>query len=339
MALMLAPQLQQYIHNTNKIPGTGVLVDLFLPHNTKVRIISTYIPSIDKELLQNTQEKVLVWVQQAKRKNIAEIIHEFIKPKLWEADGVTDIERLISEQSHKEKRRQLERMENRRNNECTRIKQSLAHVELNNKMSSKKAHKRTYTDSKKLPIPLSYEECTMQINKELVHVKRETEYETPIVSAISWHTENKTKLDQQIDELRKALHKAREKFTDNTKGMIKSVLKCKVAPVTLNNLKQKDAIITDIRKIKKETDTNLPAIPIWQDWIAEYNSSDQINSSWFKTMIKEISQEELDLLIKDSPNRKATGPEGVSNKMLKQLTCKALDKLRQIFNACLLLEE
>ncbi|CAG8827068.1 20993_t:CDS:2, partial [Gigaspora margarita] len=116
----------------------------------------------------------------------------------------------------------------------------------------------------------------MQINKELEYIKRETEHEIPIVSAISWYTKNKTKLEQQINELRKALHKAkkvenqkekrdqiqshvirrRDKFTDNTKGMIKSVLKHKVAP----------------------TNTNQPAIPIWQDWTAEYNPSDQVNS-------------------------------------------------------------
>ncbi|CAG8705016.1 32676_t:CDS:2 [Gigaspora margarita] len=58
-ALKLVSQLQQYIHNIDKIPSTGVLVDLFLPYNTKIRIISTYIPSNNKELSWNTQEKVL----------------------------------------------------------------------------------------------------------------------------------------------------------------------------------------------------------------------------------------------------------------------------------------
>ncbi|CAG8841524.1 43303_t:CDS:1, partial [Gigaspora margarita] len=53
-------------------------------------------------------------------------------------------------------------------------------------------------------------ECMTQINKELEYVKQETEHKIPIVSTIFWHTENKTKLEQQIDELRKALHKARE---------------------------------------------------------------------------------------------------------------------------------
>ncbi|CAG8806949.1 12951_t:CDS:2, partial [Gigaspora margarita] len=145
-ALMLVSQLQQYIHNIDKIPCTGVLVDLFLPYNTKVRIISTYIPSKNKELSQNTQKKVLEWVKQAKRKNMlvitirdfnnnitrkkyknqipllgnllknnvlndmekeqvscqidniwisAEVIHEFMKPELWEADGITDSDHVI----------------------------------------------------------------------------------------------------------------------------------------------------------------------------------------------------------------------------------------------------
>ncbi|CAG8807272.1 23266_t:CDS:2, partial [Gigaspora margarita] len=168
----------------------------------------------------------------------AEVIYEFTKPELWEADKITD------------------RIENRRNNERMKIKQSLACMELDNKTIN-----GIYRFCKKLPIPLSYEECTMQINKELKYVKQETEYEIPI-------------LEQQIDELRKALHKAREvenqkekkeriqshvirrrkKFTDNTKRMIKSVLKCKVVSVILNNLKQKDLIITDVRRIKKEVE-------------------------------------------------------------------------------------
>ncbi|CAG8786702.1 25144_t:CDS:1 [Gigaspora margarita] len=102
-----------------------------------------------------------------------------------------------------------------------------------------------YRFCKKPPIPLSYKECISQTNKELEYVRRETEYKILIVSTISWYTENKTKLEQQIDKLRKALHKAREvenkkekrdriqshvirrrdKFTNNTKGMIKSMLK------------------------------------------------------------------------------------------------------------------
>ncbi|CAG8741503.1 42277_t:CDS:2 [Gigaspora margarita] len=84
-ALMLAPQLQQYIHNIDKIP----------------------------ELSQNTQEKVLEWVQQARRKNMlvmtmgiliitsqerrisTEVIYEFMKLGLWEADGITDSDHVI----------------------------------------------------------------------------------------------------------------------------------------------------------------------------------------------------------------------------------------------------
>ncbi|CAG8791391.1 44212_t:CDS:2, partial [Gigaspora margarita] len=247
-ALMLAPQLQQYIHNIDKIPGMGVLVDLFLPCNTKVRIISTYIPSNDKELSQNIQEKVLEWVQQARRKNMlvimmgdfndnitrkksknqtpllgnllknnvlsslnffaitdmtwrrnqsasqiddiwisAEVIHEFIKPELWETNGAAKKHikevRICSKEYY-----------------AFTMKVTILYNAL-------KKVNGIYKFCKKLPIPLLYEECTMQINKEL---------------------------------------EKRDKFTDNTKGMIKSVLKRKVAPI----------------------DTNQPATPIWQDWIA-----------------------------------------------------------------------
>ncbi|CAG8851072.1 36687_t:CDS:2, partial [Gigaspora margarita] len=210
-------------------------------------------------------------------------------------------ERLTSEQNQGEKRKQLG---NEKMAKEWKIEEIMNVLELNKAWHAAKKHIKeaqicskeyyaftikattlhnalkkvnsVYRYCKKLLIPLSYEECTSQINKELEYVRLETEHKISTVSAISWYTGKKTRLEQQINELRKVLHKAKEvenqkekrdriqlhvirkrdKFTDNTKGMIKSVLKQKVAPVTLNNLKQKDSIITDVRRIKKEVEEN-----------------------------------------------------------------------------------
>ncbi|CAG8834253.1 23852_t:CDS:2, partial [Gigaspora margarita] len=230
-ALMLVLQLQQYIHNIDKIPSTGVLVDF------------------------------------------AEVIHEFIKPELWEADGIIDSDHVILKTSWKINLRAKPRRKKKTIRKCYQYD---------------KTSEEDWTEFRKF------------IGEKM-------------------YTENKTKLEQQIDKLRKALHKAREvenqkekknriqlhvirkrdKFTDNTKGMIKSVLKQKVASVILNNLKQKDSIITDVRRIKKEieehfskwTNTSQPATPIWQDWIVEYNPNDQVDSSWFEIMVSSYQGE------------------------------------------------
>ncbi|CAG8492644.1 42166_t:CDS:2, partial [Gigaspora margarita] len=268
IALLLAPQLQQYIHNINKI--------------------------------LNTQEKVLERVQQAKRKNMLVIMMGILMITLQErreADGVTDSDHVILKTSWKINLRAKPRRKKKTIRKCYQYDKTLEE----DWTKFKKFINKKMAEEWKIEEIMNVWElnkawhCTSQINKELEYIRRKTKHEILTVSAISWYTGNKTRLEQQIDELRKALR--RDKFTDNTKGMIKSVLKRKVAPVILNNLKQKDSIITDVRRIKKEveehflkwTNTNQSAIPMWQDWIAKYNPSDQVNSSWFETTVKKIN--------------------------------------------------
>ncbi|CAG8762341.1 5208_t:CDS:1, partial [Ambispora leptoticha] len=47
----------------------------------------------------------------------------------------------------------------------------------------------------------------------------------------------------------------------------------------------------------------------------------------------------LNIAIKEAPNNKATGPQNISNEMLKHLDPTALLLLLNIFNACLELQQ
>ncbi|CAG8623248.1 10538_t:CDS:2 [Gigaspora margarita] len=181
----------------------------------------------------------------------AEVIHEFTKPELWETDGITDSDHIILKTSW----RINLRAKPRRKKKTTR-----KYYQYDKTLEEDWTEFRKFINEKLVEgwkIEEITNECIMQINKELEYIKRETEHKILIVSAMFWHTVNNTKLEQQINEHRKALNKARKK----------------------------NSIITDMKKIKKEvekyfskwTDTNPPATPIWQDWIAEYNPSEQID--------------------------------------------------------------
>ncbi|CAG8798494.1 27000_t:CDS:2, partial [Gigaspora margarita] len=139
----------------------------------------------------------------------AKVINEFTKSKLWEADGITNSDYIILKTNEKivEEWKIEEIMNVQELNKAWHVWNSII------KQAAKKHIKEARICSKE------YYAFTMKATtlynalkkvNELEYVKRETEYKILIVSAMSWHTENKTKLEQQIDELRKALHKARE---------------------------------------------------------------------------------------------------------------------------------
>ena len=49
-------------------------------------------------------------------------------------------------------------------------------------------------------------------------------------------------------------------------------------------------------------------------------------------------KEELEKVVKEAPNNKATGPQGIANEMLKKLGSKAKNRFLRILNACLKLK-
>jgi len=68
-ALMICNGLQPYIHNVKTIPGTLIMIDLFLPHNNKTRIISIYLPSNHPSLNKKAQDEADRWIREAKSRN------------------------------------------------------------------------------------------------------------------------------------------------------------------------------------------------------------------------------------------------------------------------------
>jgi hypothetical protein len=52
-AIAIAHYLKPYIHNIDTLPGTAIMIDIFLPQNTKIRIISIYLPNSNPDLLTN----------------------------------------------------------------------------------------------------------------------------------------------------------------------------------------------------------------------------------------------------------------------------------------------
>src|SRR5437868_12857606 len=73
-AIAIAYYLKPYIHNIITLPSTIIAIDLFLPHNTKVRIISIYIPTNDLTLQATTHLTLTKWISQANSKGLQLII-------------------------------------------------------------------------------------------------------------------------------------------------------------------------------------------------------------------------------------------------------------------------
>ena len=61
-AIAVLPQLQPYIHNIQTCLGTAICIDFFFPANTKLRIISTYLPSNHLSLKSSTHKQISNWV-------------------------------------------------------------------------------------------------------------------------------------------------------------------------------------------------------------------------------------------------------------------------------------
>ncbi|CAG8584222.1 265_t:CDS:2 [Gigaspora margarita] len=107
-ALMLAPQLQQYIYNIDKILDTGVLVDLFLLHNTKVQqarrknMLVIMIGDFNDNITRKKNKNQTPLLGNLLKNNVLnKVIYKFVKPELWEADGVTDSDHVILNTSWK----------------------------------------------------------------------------------------------------------------------------------------------------------------------------------------------------------------------------------------------
>ncbi|GBC13241.2 ribonuclease H-like domain-containing protein [Rhizophagus irregularis DAOM 181602=DAOM 197198] len=76
-------------------------------------------------------------------------------------------------------------------------------------------------------------------------------------------------------------------------------------------------------------------IPLRQPWKDIYQPMNHIPSAEINKLIVPITMEELKNNIKDLPNNKATGPNNISNEIIKKLLQQMLEVLLLIFNRCL----
>ena len=139
--------------------------------------------------------------------------------------------------------------------------------------------------------------------------------------------------------------KRHNNFATNTTKMINSILQRQTDPVVLNNIIHPDKVLTEPQEIKKEikkhfeewTKSNPTNNNYWNEWQKQYMPQKRINKSWYNATFDPITIHELQTNIEESPNRKATGLQQISNEMLKHLDDHTLNLLLKIFNACLIL--
>src|SRR5207253_9885739 len=77
----------------------------------------------------------------------------------------------------------------------------------------------------------------------------------------------------------------------------------------------------------------------WQQWKTEYETKENINSSWYKDILELVKIEELKQTISQAPKQKATGPTLISNEMLSHLSDKGLKVFLEIINTCFQFED
>src|SRR5260364_392214 len=67
----------------------------------------------------------------------------------------------------------------------------------------------------------------------------------------------------------------------------------------------------------------------------EYEPIQSIDPMWFEILKNPITLSELEKTLSKTPNNKATGPQNISNEMLKHLNTYAKNTLLKILNACI----
>ncbi|CAG8746347.1 11382_t:CDS:1, partial [Ambispora leptoticha] len=52
---------------------------------------------------------------------------------------------------------------------------------------------------------------------------------------------------------------------------------------------------------------------LWKEWADEYKLIQTIDPIWYNTIMTKITSSELEIIIKEAPNTKATRPSKISN--------------------------
>ena len=129
--------------------------------------------------------------------------------------------------------------------------------------------------------------------------------------------------------------------------MISSILKKDKDHVNFDKVITPDAVITDPTDIKNKISAHFQAwtkynpanMNQWEEWKPHYTPSDTIYQKIYENLLTPFTLEEMNQVITDAPKHKATGPNNISNEMLQHLPQTALERLLQIFNACIQLEK
>src|SRR5207253_10361004 len=129
--------------------------------------------------------------------------------------------------------------------------------------------------------------------------------------------------------------------------MINSILQQRSDPVIIHNITTTDDVITNPCRIREEvrshyetwTKQNPPNWQHWNNWEEDFKPIKQVSENWYEDTVHPISINELTTTIQESPTNKATGPQGISNEMLKHLSTYSTQVLLEIFNACMRLKQ
>src|SRR6185436_18928879 len=89
---------------------------------------------------------------------------------------------------------------------------------------------------------------------------------------------------------------------------------------------------------KDWTKNNPPNNSSWEEWKPFYSPLQHIHNDIYNTLLLPISITELTQTINLASKGKATGPSGIANEVLQQLSSSALTVLLNIFNSCIIQE-
>jgi len=178
-----------------------------------------------------------------------------------------------------------------------------------------------------------------------------THYATTITSikeirSTIWKARNAETYLQQMEKIKFYTNRRYNDFKDNTGRMINSILKKEKDHISFDKIITTETIITDPNEIKTATSNhfknwtkhNPTNEEHWDKWKSHYDPLESIHPSIYSNLPLPFTLDELISTISAAPKHKATGPNNISNEMLQHIPKSALDKLLDMFNACLRLE-
>ena len=151
-------------------------------------------------------------------------------------------------------------------------------------------------------------------------------------------------------EIKKSIMERCKDLETNQRKMINSLTDFKKRSITLDRIlvkkekEQDNYITTEPQEISKEIEkhyknsfkTRLSSYDLLsEEWKKEYQPKKYVKEEWYQNLMDPVTEEELNISIKDLPNGKASGISTISYEMIKKLGKKAREILRNFFSLCL----